>query len=134
MKVKHILIGFLLLSAVGMAWAGGTQEAAPDDTIELKYWFAARWKGVTGEEAGGQLGDWQRSVADRFMEMNPNVRIRTEHVGFADMLEKVIISVEAGNPPDVVEDGTARFFAYDTRTANIIWFPGPDQLFIPLST
>lgn len=80
-----------------------------DKKVKLKYWALARWKGITGTEADGQVGDWQRDVARRFMESNPNVEnVEFEHIPASDIQQKLTVAIASKTQPDVLEDNDDR--------------------------
>ncbi|HHW32230.1 MAG TPA: sugar ABC transporter substrate-binding protein [Clostridiaceae bacterium] len=88
-------------------------DEKPTETIEekvkLKYWALSRWKGITGTEPDGQYGDWQRDVARRFMENNPNVvDIEVEHIPASDIQQKLTVAIASKTQPDVLEDNDDR--------------------------
>ena len=86
-----------------------TTTAAPVEDVTLTYWALARWAGVDGTEEDGQIGDWQRDVAKRFMEDNPNVTgIEFEHIPGADIDQKLTVAIATSMQPNVLEDGITR--------------------------
>ncbi|HHW31580.1 MAG TPA: sugar ABC transporter substrate-binding protein [Clostridiaceae bacterium] len=95
-----------------------TSEQTKEETkqeekqVSLSYWGYSRWKGITGTEPDGEYGDWQRSVAKAFSEQHPNVKIEYEHLPWDGGPEKVSVAIASKTQPDVLEDGTARFFGY----------------------
>jgi ABC-type sugar transport system, periplasmic component len=85
--------------------------------ITLKYWAYSRWKGVKGDEPNGEYGDWQKSVAKAFSAKYPNVTIEFEHLPWNGGPEKVNVAIASKTQPDILEDGTIRFFGYAARGA-----------------
>ena len=86
-----------------------TTTEPPAEKVSLRYWALARWAGVNGNEEDGQIGDWQRDVAERYMAENPNVEdIEFEHVPGADIDQKLTVAIATSVQPNVLEDGITR--------------------------
>jgi multiple sugar transport system substrate-binding protein len=92
-----------------------SENEAKLETVHLKYWAYSRWTGINGDEPDGEYGDFQRNIAEKFMKNNPNVSIEFEHLPWNGGPEKVNISIASNTQPDVLEDGTVRFFGYAER-------------------
>lgn len=84
-----IIFGFLAAPAFPRAKA---LAAEPEVTLEF-------WELSVGEEL-------MRSLLDKFQSQNPGIRVRFQQLSWDFGLDKVITSIAAGNPPDVVELGT----------------------------
>ena len=97
--------------------AAVTTVAEKAKPVTIKYWAYSRWKGIKGDEPTGEYGDWQKSIAKAFTDKNPNVTIEFEHLPWTGGPEKVNVAIASKTQPDVLEDGTARFFGYAARNA-----------------
>ena len=75
---------FIALTMSSMMLMGltayGDTNAAEEHTeeVNLTFWAFSKWAGVTGKEPDGQMGDWEKAMAEEFMEMHPNVTIEVE--------------------------------------------------------
>lgn len=81
----------LLLSLFGFLY---TCPARAAETVTLEFWELS-----VGEEL-------MRSLLDRFERQNPGVKVRFQQLSWDFGLDKIITSIAAGNPPDVIELGT----------------------------
>ena len=81
----------LLLSVFGFLY---TRPACAAEKVTLEFWELS-----VGEEL-------MRSLLDRFERQNPGVHVRFQQLSWDFGLDKIITSIAAGNPPDVVELGT----------------------------
>src|SRR3989338_8036555 len=81
----------LLLSASGFLYTPPVRAA---EGVTLEFWELS-----VGEEL-------MRSLLDRFERQNPGVKVRFQQLSWDFGLDKVITSIAAGNPPDVIELGT----------------------------
>ena len=55
---------------------------------------------------GGYTEEAQMELAREFMEKYPEVEVRMEFVGWAELWDKIISSIAAGEPPDVIYIGS----------------------------
>jgi len=81
----------LLLSVFGFLY---TRPARAAEGVTLEFWELS-----VGEEL-------MRSLLDRFERQNPGVKVRFQQLSWDFGLDKIITSIAAGNPPDVIELGT----------------------------
>jgi len=81
----------LLLSISGFLYMRPVSAA---EGVTLEFWELS-----VGEEL-------MRSLLDRFERQNPGVHVRFQQLSWDFGLDKIITSIAAGNPPDVIELGT----------------------------
>ena len=86
--------------------------AAHSEEVTLTFWAFSKWAGVTGQEADGQTGDWEKAMAEKFHEMHPNVTINVEVFDFSSGPEKAAAAIAAGETPDVIHDAETRMMKY----------------------
>lgn len=82
----------LLFSAAGFLYVPAAPAAAEEVTLEF-------WELSVGEEL-------MRSLLDRFERRHPGIKVRFQQLSWDYGLDKIITSLAAGNPPDLVELGT----------------------------
>ena len=82
----------LLLSAFGFLYCARPARAVEGVTLEF-------WELSVSEEL-------MRSLLDRFERQNPGIKVRFQQLSWDFGLDKIITSIAAGNPPDLVELGT----------------------------
>lgn len=85
------------------------------EQVALDFWVFPKWNGVDGTESDGQPGDWEKAMAQKFMELHPNVTIATEVFDFQSGPQKVSVSLAAGTIPDVLHDGDLRTMDYANK-------------------
>lgn len=92
--VRRIFMGLLILSVAGagMGFAGGTQEATAPDSITLQT-FLEPGADSPRERAWGQ-------IVERFEE-ETGISVGTNLMPWEQVDRQLILSVQAGNPPDV---------------------------------
>lgn len=123
MKTR-MLLGLILLLALVVAGctapapaaapAGGEGgEAAMDEEVTIVYWADPRFQFIKGmEDQTQEIGDYEKILADRFMEMHPNVTVEVETLQWEELSTKVAAAIAAGAPPDVLKDYLGRTSAY----------------------
>jgi multiple sugar transport system substrate-binding protein len=128
MKIRMI-VGLLLLSL--LAFAGCTAPAAApapaaddaaavddsgemmDEEVTIVYWADPRFQFVKGmEDETQEVGDYEQILADRFMEMHPNVTVEVETLQWEELSTKVAAAIAAGAAPNVLKDYLGRTSAY----------------------
>jgi len=92
MKRIAAFFALLLFFVAGFLYYSCPVSAADGVTLEF-------WELSVGEEL-------MRSLLDRFERQNPGVKVRFQQLSWDYGLDKIITSIAAGNPPDVVELGT----------------------------
>lgn len=88
------------------------ETSLSDEPVTLLFWAYSKWAGVTGQEADGQTGDWEKAMAEKFMELHPNVTIEVELLDFSSGPEKVSIALANGQAANVLHDSESRMFSY----------------------
>lgn len=88
------------------------ESGLSDEPVELLFWAYSKWAGVTGEEPDGQTGDWEKAMAEKFMELHPNVTVNVELLDFSAGPEKVSIALANGQAANVLHDSESRMFEY----------------------
>lgn len=91
---------------------GAGEETPKEEPVKLTFWVYPRWSGITGDEQGGQLGDYERDAAKRFTELYPHVTINVEMLDFNNGPQKVNVALASGEQPDVIEDSSTRLMGY----------------------
>jgi multiple sugar transport system substrate-binding protein len=85
----------------------------PPAKVSLVYWAEPRFQNVPGMEAQTQeIGDYEKLLAQQFMDANPNVTIDAEALAWEDLSTKVVAAIAAGTPPDLLKDYLGRTSAY----------------------
>lgn len=84
----------LLLSLLTLCCFHAPLPARAAEEVTLEFWELS-----VGEEL-------MRSLLDKFERQHPGVRVRFQQLSWDFGLDKVITSIAAGNPPDLVELGT----------------------------
>lgn len=95
-----------------------TQPSSQEEeagAVKLDFWVFPKWNGVDGTESDGQPGDWEKAMAQQFMDLHPNVNIVTEIFDFQSGPQKVSVSLAAGTIPDVLHDGDLRMMDYANK-------------------
>jgi len=95
--------------------SGGSSETDELKPVTLDFWVFPKWSGVDGTESDGQPGDWEKAMAQKFMELHPHVTINTEIFDFQSGPQKVSVSLAAGTIPDVLHDGDLRMMDYANK-------------------
>lgn len=88
------------------------EDGLNDEPVEILFWAYSKWAGVTGTEPDGQTGDWEKAMAEKFMELHPNVTVNVELLDFSSGPEKVSIALANGQAANVLHDSEARMFSY----------------------
>ena len=79
----------VLLISLFVLFAFNTQAV-----VKITFWHAM----------GGWRIDLLKSMAEDFMKTHPGIKVEVQYTGsYRDTLNKLIASVKAGNPPDVVQ-------------------------------
>ena len=104
-------------SAPAASAPAGTAAAGP---VSFTLWSNETYTKVPGFEAETQnAGDWDKLLAKKYMELNPNVTIDVQVVLNEVAQAKMIAAVQAGQPPDI-------YFDSGVRTAK--WAKEPDLI------
>lgn len=119
MRIRYgwilLLVSALVIGACA-APTTPTQTGATGETeeqVSLVYWSDPRFRLVQGlEDETQEIGDYERILAERFMEMHPNVTIEVEALQWDELSTKVAASIAAGAPPDILKDYLGRTSAY----------------------
>ncbi len=85
---------FLCLFALAAGLLGPAPGQAAAEEVTLEFWELS-----VGEEL-------MRSLLDKFEKQHPGVRVRFQQLSWDFGLDKIITSIAAGNPPDLLELGT----------------------------
>lgn len=93
-KVRTMVVSLCILLVAGMFSAVGASTT-------LRLWWFPLWAGVTGTEPDGQPTDWPNAMAERFMQMYPDINVEVEMLTWDQGVQKIDIAVAAGSPPDV---------------------------------
>ena len=97
------LFTIAVLLVVGMAVAPATASAEEEEQITLRY---MTWVSAVGAE-------WiQEDFIEPFQELHPNIKIEHEYVPFAQLFDKVVTYIAAGNPPDLMHMSVAYVYEY----------------------
>ena len=140
MKLRTILIVLLLLTAIALVGcassapatkapeavptkapeaaateAPAAKEAPPaeEEKVTIVYWADPRFQNVKGmEDQTQEVGDYERILAEKFMEQHPNVTVEVETLQWNELSTKVAAAIAAGSPPDVLKDYLGRTGAY----------------------
>ena len=85
----------VLLLALGLVFAQGSKEENNDGgVVTLRFGW---WGGDSRHEA-------YIAAANRYMELNPNVKIICEYSGFDGYREKLYTQLAGGNAPDLFQN------------------------------
>jgi sn-glycerol 3-phosphate transport system substrate-binding protein len=116
-----LLLGLFLLGSVSLVvFASGTQEAgkepaketAPEEPVEITFWYAL----------AGKNGKALEALIERFNQETPNVTVVGQFTGpYAQTLNKLKLSVQSKTPPHVVQ-------VYDIGTQTLLDSGGTVQL------
>ena len=127
MKIRAPIVGlfvlmlFLLAGCTAPAAAPApaadadaeVSEEMMDEEVTLVYWADPRFQFVQGlEDETQEVGDYEQILAERFMEMHPNVTIEVETLAWEELSTKVAAAIAAGAAPDVLKDYLGRTSAY----------------------
>ncbi len=91
--MKRIAAALFLVLAFFSCWTLPCRPAFADQ-ITLEFWELS-----VGEEL-------MRSLLDRFERRHPGIKVHFQQLSWDYGLDKIITSIAAGNPPDLVELGT----------------------------
>ena len=77
--------------------------------VSFTMWTSETYTKVPGFEAETQnAGDWDKLIAQKYMDEHPNVTIDVQVVLNQDAQAKMIAAVQAGQPPDIYFDSGVR--------------------------
>lgn len=95
MLKKLMVVLTVLLLALGLVFAQGSKEENNDGgVVTLRFGW---WGGDSRHEA-------YIAAANRYMELNPNVKIICEYSGFDGYREKLYTQLAGGNAPDLFQN------------------------------
>lgn len=131
-RVRLLSAAFIALCAAALlaACAAGTPGKAgseqkgldpgsgisdKDKKISIAFWTYPRWKGVTGNEADGREGDWERYVIENFRKEHPGVEIDFKTLVYDGGPQKVNVAIASGEQPDILRDYPGRHQDYAQR-------------------
>ncbi len=94
--MKRILLFLVLITCmVGMVFAAGGKEEAATASEGTEITF---WNGFTASD-----GDILREIIDRFNDENPqNIKVDMDIMPWANMLEKLAVSVSTKTGPTLI--------------------------------
>lgn len=93
----------------------GTQtETEPElEPVHIDYWTDPRFTNIKGlEDQTQNPDDWERILAEEFMEMHPHVTIEVQALTWDDLGTRVPVSIAGGSPPDLLRDYVGRTAGY----------------------
>jgi ABC-type glycerol-3-phosphate transport system substrate-binding protein len=94
--------------------------SAAGGPVSFTMWTSETYTKVPGFEAETQNpGDWDKLIAQKYMDEHPNVKIDVQVVLNQDAQAKMIAAVQAAQPPDI-------YFDSGVRTAK--WAEEPDLI------
>ena len=108
MSIKHmrlfvvLALSLLLLAPFGL-FAGGEQEKSGTQTQEQDQEVTLNVLLPTG---GGYTIEDQQKIGEEFEQDNPNINIEMEFVGWANLFDRIVTSIGAGNAPDAMYIGS----------------------------
>ncbi len=102
---KALLLSVLLIAVVFTSWATGAQDGGGDGTTELRI---AWWGNPTRDER-------TLAVIDMYQEVNPDVIIEPETVGWGGYWDRINTQVAAGSLPDVMQHDYAYLLQFASR-------------------
>ncbi|MFH0962502.1 MAG: extracellular solute-binding protein [Planctomycetota bacterium] len=112
MKCPALLVACVLAFAL-CGCSGKGEGVSGSKKVVITYWAQPLVKSIEGmENQTPNPGDYETILAQRFMEMHPEVEIRVQSVSWDDMTTKVPAAVLAGRAPDVVSDYLGRTSGY----------------------
>lgn len=96
MKTRILVLCLVLVFVGALVFGAGQKEttATKDETITLRF---AWWGGDSRHEA-------YMAAAERYMELNPNVKIVSEYGGWDGYREKLYTQLAGGNAPHVFQN------------------------------
>ena len=137
MKTRILLVALLVLTVVALAGcaqatpapaatkapeAAATKAseatateapAAEEEKVTIVYWADPRFQYVKGmEDQTQEVGDYEKILAQQFMDLHPNVTVEVETLQWNELSTKVAAAIAAGSPPDVLKDYLGRTSAY----------------------
>lgn len=102
MKKTIVMFTVIVLSLCTLFAQGSAEKKSSGDTIEL---VVAWWGSQTRNEKF-------QAALDRYMELNPNVKIETQTNGFSDHMISLAASAASGTMPDVSMSQSAYLAQY----------------------
>ena len=102
MKKTIVIFTVIVLSLCTLFAQGSAEKKSSGDTIEL---VVAWWGSQTRNEKF-------QAALDRYMELNPNVKIETQTNGFSDHMISLAASAASGTMPDVSMSQSAYLAQY----------------------
>jgi multiple sugar transport system substrate-binding protein len=94
-----LVIGISLIAAISLfgckeeAVVEEEAEEAQGEPIELQYW--------TYQQSEAKIDEINSVAIDEFEKMNPNVKIKLNVIPYEEYRDKLLVSVQGGNPPDI---------------------------------
>lgn len=111
--VRSTVLSLILLIGVlfGVTHIVAAQEQ--ERPVTIRFWTDPRFVSVVGKESITQEpGEYERLQAQAFMEKHPHVTVEVQSLAWEDLQPKVLASIFAGNPPDVLKDYLGRTALY----------------------
>ena len=107
-KKALAMILLTLFVAAPVLFASGAKETTAGP-VTIRYTSTAKWRGVTGKEADGQYGDWEKWVAKKFEEENPNIKVDVQiwPAASGEYDKKFNLAITSNTLPDVLQIGSS---------------------------
>lgn len=107
--MKKILFAALACAACLGAFASGRDEASPaaKGPVTITWWNYPNFATLDGE-----LGKYERAMADAFMKKNPGIEVKVEMLSFNGGPEKVNVAIASNSQPDIIFDYPGRITDY----------------------
>ena len=91
MKRKLAVAAILMLFCIAFVFASGAKDSSSEDQVVLRFsWWGSEDRHMATIEA-----------IERYMELNPNVLIEYEYMGFDSYYQKLLTQLAGGTQPEV---------------------------------
>lgn len=112
MKLKKLVVSALVATmGVGLlVGCGKTDKPANsggEKQVEITWWAFPTFKKVDDT-----AGKYEEGLAKKFMEANPNIKVKVEMLDFKNGGEKLTTAIQGNTAPDVLFDAPGRIIDY----------------------
>ena len=99
----------VLFGLLAFLFAGFAQAQEP---VTITHWTDPALATPPHHPEFTALAEYEKAMAERFMEMHPHVTIEVQGLNWPDLAIKVPAALAAGSPPDILKDYLGRTSGY----------------------
>lgn len=107
--IKLLMVSIVALSLV----ACSTDKPSTDGPVEIEVWLTPQWKGVfSQDEDGADYDSFLLEAAERFNEVNENVKVNVQVIAGEERSEKLSVAIQTKTLPDIFFDSSFALSEY----------------------